>query len=122
MLRIPWTARRTNLSVVEEVKPKRTLEATIHRQKLRYFGHVMRAKLPLGRDIMLGHVAGCSRKGKPRMRCVDSIKEATGLRAEVLKEAAQDRKKWHEMVEEKTKNRKRTNVHRTQEEAMANHS
>jgi hypothetical protein len=58
MLRIPWTARRTNLSVVEEVKPKRTLEATILRQKLRYFGHGMRAKLPLGRDIMLGQVAG----------------------------------------------------------------
>jgi hypothetical protein len=121
MLRIPWTAKRTNLSVVEEVKPKRTLEATILRQKLRYFSHAMRAKLPLGRDIMLGQVAGCRRQGKPRMRWVDSIKEATGLRMEVLKEVAQDRKKWREMVQEKTKNRERTNVHQTQEEAMANH-
>jgi hypothetical protein len=56
------------------------------------------------------------------MRWVDSIKEAIGLRMEVLKEAAQDREKWREMVEEKTKNRERTNVHRTQKEAMANHS
>jgi hypothetical protein len=121
MLRNPWTVRSTNLSVVEEVKPMRTLEATILRQKLRYFGHVMRAKLPLGRD-MLGQVAGCKRQGKPQMHWVDSIKEATGLQIEVLKEVAQDREKWREMVEEKTKNRKCTNVHRTQEEAMTNHS
>jgi hypothetical protein len=53
---------------------------------------------------------------------VDGIKEATGLRVEVLQEVVQDRKKWRVMVEEKTKNRERTNVHRTQEEAMANHS
>jgi hypothetical protein len=71
MLRIPWTARRTNLSVAEEVKPKRTLEAMILREKLRYFGHVMRAKLPLGWDIMLGQVARCRRQGKPRMRWMD---------------------------------------------------
>jgi hypothetical protein len=57
-LRVPWTERRTNLSVLEEVKPKRSLEATILRLKLRYFGQVMTAKGSLERDIILGQVAG----------------------------------------------------------------
>ena len=57
ILRVPWTEKRTNFSVLEEVKPKRSLEAAI-RLKLRYFGHVMRAEGSLERDIMLGQVAG----------------------------------------------------------------
>jgi hypothetical protein len=71
------------------VKPKRLLEATI----LRYFGHVVRAEGSLERDIMLGQVAGCRRQGKPRMRWLDSIKEATGLPLDAINEAVQDRKK-----------------------------
>jgi hypothetical protein len=95
---------------LEEVKTKRTLEATIIRLKLGYFGHVMRAKGSLERDIMLGQFAGYRRQGKPRMRWLDSIKEATGLRLEALKETEQDRKKWRMLVEGKTRNRERTNV------------
>src|SRR5215510_15046762 len=93
---------KNKLSVLEEVKPKRSLEATIVRLKLRYFGHVMRAKGSLERDIMLGQVAGHRRKRKPRMRWLDSIK-ATGLRLEALREMVQDRKKWRRLVEEKTR-------------------
>jgi hypothetical protein len=59
---------------------------------------------------MLGQVAGYRRQGKPRMHWLDSLKEATGLRLEVLKETVQDRKKWRMLVEEKTRNRERTNV------------
>ena len=59
------TEKRTNLSVLEEVKPKRSLEATILRLRLRYFGHVMRANGSLERDIMLGQVAGYRRQEKP---------------------------------------------------------
>ena len=92
------------------MKPKRSLEATILRLKLRYFGNVMRAKRSLERDIMLGKVEGHSQQGKPRMRWLHSIKEATGLRLEDLKEAVQDRKKWRTLVEEKTRNIVRTNV------------
>jgi hypothetical protein len=66
ILRVPWT-EKTNFSVVEDVKPKRSLEATILRFKLRYFGHVMRAKRSLERDIMLGQVEGHRKQGKPRM-------------------------------------------------------
>jgi hypothetical protein len=87
ILRVPWTEWRTNFSVLEEVKPKRSLEATILRLKLRYFGHVMRAEGSLERDIMLGQVAGYRRQGKPRMRWLDSIKVATELGLDALKEA-----------------------------------
>jgi hypothetical protein len=79
ILRIPWTEKQTNLLVLAEVKPKRSLEATIVRLKLRYFGHVMRAKWSLEQDIMLEQVAGYRRQGKPQMCWLDSIKEATGL-------------------------------------------
>jgi hypothetical protein len=110
ILQVPWTVKRTNLSVLEDVKPKRSLEVTILRLNLRYFGHVMRAKRSLERDIMLGQVEGHRKQGKPRMRWLDRIKEATGLRLEDLREAVQDRTKWRALVEEKTRNRECTNV------------
>jgi CRISPR/Cas system-associated exonuclease Cas4 (RecB family) len=77
--------------------------------KLRYFGHVMRAKRSLERDIILGQVEGQRKQGKPRMRWLDSIKEATGLPLEDLRKAVQDSKKWRAVVEERTRNRERTN-------------
>ena len=92
------------------MKPKRSLEATVLGLKLRYFGHVLRAKRSLERDIMFGQVEGHRKQGKPRMRWRDSIKEATSLRLEDLREAVQDRKKWRTLVEEKTRNREHTNV------------
>jgi hypothetical protein len=110
ILRVPWTEKRTNFSVLEDVTPKRSIEATIFRLKLRNFGHVMRAKRSLELDIMLGQVEGHRKQGKPRMRWLDSIKEAIGLRLEDLREAVQDRKKWRTLMEEKTRNRERTNV------------
>ena len=105
ILQVLWTEKRMNFSVLEEAKPKRSLEAAILRLKLCHFGHVMTAEGSLERDIMLGQVAGYRREGKPRMRWLDSIKEATGLWLEALKEAVQDRKKWCILVEEKTRNR-----------------
>jgi hypothetical protein len=77
---------------LEDVKPKISFEVTILQLKLRYFGHVMRAKRTLERDIMLGQVEGHRKQGKPRMRWFDSIKETTGLRLDDLREAEQDRK------------------------------
>jgi hypothetical protein len=94
ILRVLWTEKRTNLSVLEDVKPKRSLEATILRLELRYFGHVMEAKRSLERDIMLGQDEGHRKQGKPRMRWLDTIKKATGLRLENLREAVQDRKRY----------------------------
>jgi hypothetical protein len=71
---------------------------------------------------MLAQVEGYRKRGKPRMRWLDTIKKATGLRLEDQREAVQDRKKWRTLVEEKTWNRERTNVKRIKEKAMANHS
>ena len=62
------------------------------------------------RDIMLGQVEGNRKQGKPRMRWLDNIKEATGLRLEDLRKAVQDREKWHTLVAEKTRNTECTNV------------
>jgi hypothetical protein len=67
ILRVPWAEKRTKLSVLEDVKPKRSLEATISRLKLRYFGYVMTAKRSLERDIMLEQVAGHRKYRKSRM-------------------------------------------------------
>jgi hypothetical protein len=82
-----------HLSVLEEIRRKRSLEATFIQSRLHYFGHVMRAKGSLERDIMLGQIAGNRRRGKPRLRWLDSIKDATGLLLEALKETVQNRKK-----------------------------
>jgi hypothetical protein len=79
ILRVPWTEKRTNLSVLEDVKPKRSLEAKILRLNLRYFGHVIKKKRSLERDIMIGQNEGHRKQGRPWMRWLDSIKEATGL-------------------------------------------
>jgi len=93
ILRVPWTERRTTLSVLGELKPKRSLEATNLRPRLHYFCHVMGVKGSLERDIMLGKVAGYRRQGKPQMHWLESIKKATTFRSEVLKETVQDSKK-----------------------------
>jgi hypothetical protein len=69
-----------------------SLEATVIRLKLRYFGHVIRTKGSLERDIMLGQVEGYRRQGRPRLCWIDNIKEITGLRLETLKETVKDRK------------------------------
>jgi len=112
MLRTPWTDRRTNASIIDEVKPKSSLEATITQLKLRYFGHVMRTNGTLERDIMIGQVDGCRRQGRPRLRWMDSIKENKAFGLEKLKEIVKDRNKWRRLVEEKTRNRERTNIKR----------
>jgi hypothetical protein len=67
ILRVPWTEKRTNFSVLEDVKPKRSLEVTILRLKLCYFGYAMTAKRSLERNIMLGQAEGHRKQGKPQM-------------------------------------------------------
>jgi len=121
MLRTPWTDRRMNTSIIDEVKRKRSLEATVTQLKLRYFGHVMRTNGTLEWDIMIGEVDGCRRQGRPHLRWMESIKENTGFGLEKLKEIVKDRNKWRRLVEEKTRNRERINIKRLKGKAMANH-
>ena len=77
LLRIPWTARRTNKSVIEEIKPTNPLEAQIKKQQLSYFGHIMRSENSLEKSMMLGMGGGARKRGRPRARWLDDIKAIT---------------------------------------------
>ena len=90
MLRIPWTAKRTNKSVADEVNTNLSLQGRIIKQKLSYFGHVMRAN-GLEKSIMLGMGEGQRGRGRPRTRWLDEIQSTTGLNLHQLSEAVQDR-------------------------------
>jgi hypothetical protein len=105
MLKTPWTDRRTNASIIEEVKPTRSLEATVTQLILWYFGHVTRTNGTLEQDIMIGEVDGSRRQGRPRLRWIDNIKKITGFGLEKLKEIVKDRNKWRRLVKEKGTNK-----------------
>lgn len=109
LLRVPWTAKRTNKSILQEINPGCSLEGQILRQKLKYFGHIMRSHLSLEKTLMLGKTAGTRRVGRQRMRWIDGIKEATALKLESLRKIAHDRKKWRTLVHGVTESRNRLN-------------
>ncbi|GFR97597.1 endonuclease-reverse transcriptase [Elysia marginata] len=79
LLHIPWTTKRTNVSILEEIKPAQSLESLIVKQKLSYFGHISRKQSSLKKLIMLGMGEGGRRRGRPCMRWKDDIKTLTGL-------------------------------------------
>ena len=107
LLGVPWTARRTNESILNQIKPKLSLEAMILKQKLSYFGHVMRTENSIEKAIMLGKVEGARRRGRPKMRWMDGIKESTGMTLQELKEKVQERKCWRDYTYRVTRSRKR---------------
>ena len=79
LLRVPWTARRTNLSILKEINPECSLERQILKLRLQYFGHFMRRKDSLEKTLMLGKCEGRRRRGRQRMRWLDSVTEATNM-------------------------------------------
>lgn len=111
LLRISWTEKRTNKSVLEDIKPTRSLEAMVVRRKLQYFGHVMRNQGSLEHDIMIGQVEGSRKQGKPRTRWIDDVKKIVNLSWEAITHIVKDRKEWRKLTEVRTMNRERTNVH-----------
>ena len=72
-MRVPWTARRSNPSILKEISPEYSLEGLMLKLKLQYFGHLMRRTDSLEKTLMLGKIEGGSRKGQQRMRCLDGI-------------------------------------------------
>ena len=90
-LRIPWTARRTNKSVLEEIKPKSSLEAQMMKLRLSYFGHIMLRERSLEKDIMLGKVEGQRKRGRPATRWIDTITTSMDSTLSKLKQLAEDR-------------------------------
>ena len=103
LLRIPWTARRTNKSVIDEIKTTNPLEALIKKQQLSYFGHIMRSENSLEKSMMLGMGGGARKRGRPRARWLDDIKAITNCTLNELCGLTRDRDACREMVMEVTR-------------------
>ena len=108
-MRVPWTARRTNLSILKEINPECSPEGQILKLRLQYFHHLMRTEDSLEKTLMLGKCKGKRRRGQQRMRWLDSVIEATNMNLTKLREAVEDRRAWRALVHGVIKSRTQLN-------------